>query len=615
MYDFARYLNIRSATSPALSSDGDRVAFLSNTTGNYQVWSVPTAPTFEDSCPRQMTFFPDKVWEIHGTPNAAHFIAVSDAGGNERQQLYLISNYGTRSDGVPAHDIRRLTLNDDAIHTFGSWSDDGQEIVYTSNQRNNVDFDLYRMDLATGHAALVKECEGRRTAVAWIDGRYILTRDDVASDQVDLYLLDMESDEESRLTTADEMARYADIQAKGDRVFLVSDRTHDRNAICELDITTGELTEIVNADSFAAINPQYVGEIELLTVAADGRTAAVTLNEGGYSRLFMLDLTTEYLDPIVGLPDGVIAKLKFDADSSHLLFDLQTPSQPSDIWTMNVGSRSLLRLTNSDRAGIDSSDFIKPELVEFKTHDGRMLPAFIYRPASPAPADGYPCILYVHGGPAGQQRPDFDVRFQYFLSQGYALMATNVRGSTGYGREYMLLDEVELRMDSVADMKYAVKWLHEQPDMANDRVAVYGRSYGGFMVLAAVTEYPDLFAAGIDVVGIADWVTFLERTSLWRRGHREREYGSLEHDREFLQSISPLHKAGRIQAPLLVLAGDNDPRVPLFESEQIAERVALAGGTVQFIHYADEGHKFSKLKNQIDSFTQMGDFLDRYLKG
>lgn len=307
--------------------------------------------------------------------------------------------------------------------------------------------------------------------------------------------------------------------------------------------------------------------------------------------------------------------MKFDKDGSHLFFDLQTPNQPSNIWMMNVGSRSLLQLTHSDQAGIDSRTFVQPDLIEFETHDGRMLPAFVYRPKTPAPADGYPCILYVHGGPASQQRPDFDVRFQYFLSQGYALMVPNVRGSTGYGRAYMLLDEVELRPDSVADMKYAVRWLHAQPDMANDRIAVYGRSYGGFMVLAAVTEYPELFAAAIDVVGIADWITFLERTSPWRRSHREREYGSLERNRDFLRSISPLHKADRIQAPLLVLAGDNDPRVPLYESQQIAEKLEKAGGTVEFIHYADEGHKFSKLENQIDSFTQMGLFLDRYLKG
>lgn len=613
MYDFARYLNIRSATTPTVGGTGERVAFLSNTTGNYQVWSVPSVPTFEDPWPRQLTFFPDKVWEVHSTSAAEHLIALSDAGGNERQQLYLITNAGNALDGTRTHEVRRLTTNDEAIHVFGAWSSDGQEIVYTCNQRNTVDFDIYAMRLDGGEPRLLKECEGRRTAVAWINDRYVLTRDDVASDEVGLYLLDTNSDEEIHLTASTKPARYAEIRAQKGKVYLVTDRTHDCSAVCRLDTATGDVQEVVNADDFASVDPSAAGEVELFAVASDGRTSAVTLNAGGYSRLFMLDLQERHLQPVPGTPDGVITKLSFDADGGHLVFDLQTPTQPSDVWIMNVGSRSLLRLTHSDRAGIDSRSFVEPELVEFDTHDGRQLPAFVYRPRTAVPPGGYPCILYVHGGPASQQRPDFDVRFQYFLSRGYALFVPNVRGSTGYGREYMLMDEVELRMDSVADLDYAVRWLHGQPNIAADRIAVYGRSYGGFMVLAALTEYPDRFAAGIDVVGIADWVTFLERTSPWRRGHREREYGSLERDRAFLQSISPLHKADRIRAPLLVLAGDNDPRVPLYESEQIVQRVQDAGGPVQFIHYADEGHKFSKLENQIDSFTQMAEFLDRYL--
>jgi dipeptidyl aminopeptidase/acylaminoacyl peptidase len=210
-------------------------------------------------------------------------------------------------------------------------------------------------------------------------------------------------------------------------------------------------------------------------------------------------------------------------------------------------------------------------------------------------------------------RPDFDVRFQYFLSRGYAILGTNVRGSTGYGRAYAELDELEKRPDSVADLKYAVHWLQGQTEINGDRVAIYGRSYGGYMVLAALTTFPELFAAGINVVGIANWVSFMERTSPWRRAHREQEYGSLAHHRDLLTQISPIHQAERITMPLMVIAGDNDPRVPIFESEQIVDKVRNAGGTVEFLHYADEGHNISKLANRVDSFTCMADFLDRHL--
>ena len=308
---------------------------------------------------------------------------------------------------------------------------------------------------------------------------------------------------------------------------------------------------------------------------------------------------------------------------------MQSAAHNPDVWLYDVNDGFCRQLTFSNRAGIDPKSFVAPELIHFTSHDGRTIPAFYYLPpaearnrrvqgAQPEPTPGrqdagIPCILYVHGGPASQQRPDFDVRFQYFLQRGYALLVPNVRGSTGYGRTYMMLDDLEKRMDSVADLRDAVLWLHTRPEIDATRVAIYGRSYGGYMVLAALTEYPELFAAGIDVVGIANWVTFMERTSAWRRAHREREYGSLADQRELLEQLSPIHKMARVNMPLLVVAGDNDPRVPLFESEQVVERVRSHGGTVEFIHYADEGHKISKLHNRIDSFTRMAAFLDRYL--
>lgn len=614
-YTFDRYLNIRSAISPVFSPDGDRVAFLSDVTGNFQVWSIGLDKDRQDMWPRQLTFFPDKVWEIHGTKASPHLIAVSDVGGNEKQQLYLISNYGDDATGRESHDVRRLTNADDAIHRFGAWSKDGTQIVYASNVRNNVDFDTYLMDVVTGETRMVAEGKGNRAIVAWSpDGGQLLLIDAIATEEIELYIVDLESRSERQITLNQPMARYQAIRWTERGIFCLSDREEDNFALCQLDVETGELTTIVKADTLLESYDGEQGELYSLVIGSDDTSAIVGLNVEGYIQLYALDLVSESTTKIDGLPSGLIESIKFGDSTERIVCSVQTPSQNPDIWMIDLSSPNHRQLTFSNYAGVDQASFVTPSLIHFPTFDGLDIPAFFYEPKSASPEGGYPCILYVHGGPAGQQPPDFDVRFQYFLNHGYALMVTNVRGSTGYGRKYMLLDEQELRMDSVTDLKHAVMWLHGQTQINRDKIAIYGRSYGGFMVLAALTEYPELFAAGINVVGIANWVSFMERTSPWRRAHREREYGSLDNQQELLERISPIHKAERIQMPLMVIAGDNDPRVPLFESEQIVEKVRNAGGTVEFLHYADEGHRISKLANRIDSFTKMGEFLDRYLR-
>jgi dipeptidyl aminopeptidase/acylaminoacyl peptidase len=603
MTDFARYLNIRSAISPVLSPDGSRVAFLSDISGNLQVWSVATG---RDVCewPRQLTFFADKVWEVHGTSAASHLIAVSDVGGNERQQFYLISGYGGPQT---THDVRRLTTNDQAIHRFGAFSSDGQRILYTCNDRNGTDFDLYVLDIASGDVSKICEMSGNRGAMAWSpDDRYALVAEAVGPLQVELYLVDLADGDVRRLTPEDEPARYSAAHWTDTGVYLLSDRLHDRGGLCRLDVETGDVTAIVSADAHAAN-----GEFELLSVSGDGVQAAYTYNHEGFSELWQVNLASGQRHLVDGLPPGMVSKISVQA-SGDLILDLQTPDRNPNIWLVRAEEKPR-SLTQSDQAGLDPASFVAPQLIHYSTFDGRSIPAFYYVPRTAQPEGGYPCILYVHGGPTSQLRPDFDVRFQYFLSQGYAILGPNVRGSSGYGRTYAALDDVEKRMDSVADLKHAVLWLQQRPEINPERIAIYGRSYGGFMVLAALTEYPELFAAGIDVVGIANWVTFMERTSSWRRAHREKEYGSLAHHRDVLERISPIHKADRITMPLMVIAGDNDPRVPLFESEQIVEKVRANGGTVEFLHYADEGHKISKLQNRIDSFGKMAEFLHKFV--
>jgi dipeptidyl aminopeptidase/acylaminoacyl peptidase len=301
-----------------------------------------------------------------------------------------------------------------------------------------------------------------------------------------------------------------------------------------------------------------------------------------------------------------VGGFEFSPDSGRLAFTLTAPERNPDVWVVDLPDGDARRLTRSSTAGIPPRSFRRPRVVRYTSFDGRRIPALFYERG----AEDAPVIVNVHGGPESQARPAFAPVTQYLLGRGYAVFFPNVRGSTGYGKAYTHLDDVGLRMDSVEDLAYAAYWLRER---GHGRIAVMGGSYGGFMVLAALTEYPELWTAGVDIVGIANLVTFLQNTGSYRRSLREPEYGSLERDHDLLEFISPIHKAEKIAAPLMVIHGKNDPRVPVGEAEQIVERVRGNGGTVEYILYEDEGHGLAKLKNRLDAYPKIAAFLDRHV--
>jgi dipeptidyl aminopeptidase/acylaminoacyl peptidase len=590
-FDFERYLNIRSAYTPAWLADGRRVAFLTDITGTPQVWAVDTAGGWPD----QLTFFQDKVWTLSASPDGRQLAFLRDIGGNERHQLFLVSN-----DGIQ---VRRLTQDDEAIHQFPVWSRDGTRVAYASNVRNGVHFDIYVQAVDGGPLEMVFKSDGNYRPLAWSpDANQMLLSHEISSAHQPLYVLDLATGGVRALTPLDERVINRGVcWARDGSVYLLTNRDRDFVNLGRLDIGTGQIAYLSD----------HSWDLESLAVSSDGHRLAYTVNADGYARLFVHDLESGNAPEVTDLPDGVVAEPVFSPDGTHLAVSVDSPNHNLDVWVVDTATLSCRQLTESSLAGIPRGSLVEPELIQYTTFDGRSIPAFLYRPVGVKPP--LPVILYVHGGPASQTRPDFDPRFQFFLSRGYAILAPNVRGSSGYGKAYMALDDVELRMDSVTDLKHAVEWLRDSGVADPARIAIYGRSYGGFMVLAAITTYPDLWAAAIDVVGIANWITFLENTGPWRRAHREKEYGSLAKDRALLQSISPIHRVDRIQAPLLVVHGANDPRVPVEEADQIVERLRERGHTVKYLRYVDEGHKISKLRNRIDAFTEMAEFLARYL--
>ncbi|MEF8785534.1 MAG: S9 family peptidase [Haloarculaceae archaeon] len=625
VYDLERYLTVRSAYGASLGPDG-QLAFLVDTTGVAQVWEL----TEPGAWPRQRTFDDEPVSFVSYSPTRSELIFGMDDGGNERLQLHRLDADGTSTN---------LTAIPDAKHRWGGWSHDGEQFAFASNRRDESVFDVYVQDRdATGdEAELVFEGEGWLTVGGWSpdDSRLLLTKAHSSFDQ-DLYVLDIESGERTHLTPHDGTVRYHSAQwsPDGDGLYLVTDDGSDTLELVRMDTETGALSVVRDG-----------GEWNIDGVAVDDDTGllAYSRNVDGYTQLTLGELTgptsvEEFAVP--DLPGDVAGGVSFGPNGAQLAFSTSGRRDNTNVYVADVetlrnattaedATDAIERWTHASTAGIPPETFVEPELVRYETFDGREIPAFFSVPedasdgetgvaASPpgsvAAGDaGLPVIVDIHGGPESQRRPSFSGLVQYFLSRGYAVFEPNVRGSSGYGKAYTHLDDVRKRMDSVKDIEAALDWLETQPMVDPDRIVAKGGSYGGFMVLAALTEFPDRWAAGVDSVGIANFVTFLENTGEWRRELREAEYGSLDDDREFLESISPITNIERIDAPLFVLHGANDPRVPVDEAEQIAERASEQGVPVEKLIFEDEGHGISKRENRIEAYTRVVDFLDEHV--
>ncbi|WP_336329751.1 S9 family peptidase [Haloarcula sp. CGMCC 1.2071] len=600
-YDLSRYLNVRSAYGSSFAPDGT-LAFLMNTTGVAQLWSL----TEPHGWPEQLTFYDDSVSFVDYSPERQELVFGMDEGGNERAQLYRLD-----ADGR----VHELTGMPDAKHRWGGWSPDGERFAFASNRRDKAVFDIYVQDrAATGDDAdLVWEGDGWLSVGGFSpDGERLLVSEAHSSFDQDIYVLDIDSGDLSHLTPHEGKVRYTSASwgPDGDSVYLVTDAESDTLELARLSLD-GDLDVVRSDDQW---------NIDGVALDEDSGRLVYSRNVDGYNELTVGELTgptTIETFPTPDLPGGLAGGVAWGPNAERFAVSVTGRRVNTNVFVVETETGESEQWTAASTAGIPRETFIEPEVVRFDSFDGREIPALFSLPdgaANGAGADGdTPVIVDIHGGPESQRRPSFSGLTQYFLSRGYAVFEPNVRGSTGYGKAYTHLDDVEKRLDSVKDLRAGVDWLHDHPAVDPDQIVAMGGSYGGFMVLAALTEYPDLWAAGVDVVGIANFVTFLENTGDWRRELREAEYGSLDEDREFLESISPINNVDRIDAPLFVLHGANDPRVPVGEAEQIAEQAAERGVPVEKLVFDDEGHGISKRENRIEAYTAVVEFLNKHV--
>ena len=532
---------------------------------------------------RQITFYDERTSGATVRPDGSgQFLFTRDVGGDEFFQGFLFDPELSRPVQFTTDQIRNQGF---------SWSRDGRMIAWAAAGWGDADYTIYMADPADPTTAQeVLQGEGAMSPVDWSpDGSRLLIGRYFSINEARLYVLDIEEGSLSQINP-DETNAYgaARFSAGGDSIFVVTDEGAEFRRIMEIPLEGGDKRIVAEHD----------WDVQAMALSPDGSTIAYTTNEGGISEIYIINAASGERLPGPDLPVGLIGGITFSPDGNRIGFTHSSAASPGDAWVYDLASRELVRWTQSEVGGLDTSRFSAPELISFESFDGLEVPAFVHRPSGEGP---HPVIVSIHGGPEAQARPGFSSTFQYWLQElGAAVVVPNVRGSAGYGNEYVNLDNVFLRENSVRDIGALLDWIATQPDLDESRVVVYGGSYGGYMVLASLVHYSDRLAGGINIVGISNFVTFLENTAGYRQDLRRAEYGD-ERDpevREFLESISPANHAHRITAPLFIIQGANDPRVPLSEAEQILAAVREAGGDPWYLVAMDEGHGFARRSNQ-----------------
>ncbi len=539
---------------------------------------------------RQLTFHKEPIREARIRPRGGpREIAFSmDSGGTENMQIYL-----RRADGRA-----ELLTDGKSRHESLLWSRVGDRLAFVGTARNGKDFDLYAVKPGEGKPELLAALEGQWTPLAWSPfDLKLLLQQYISINESHLFVFDLNNKSLTPLFPAKAGKKIAFGTARwgrgGKTVYFTSDETGEFVSLGRLHLPSGEVEWLTR---------DIPWDVELLEVSRDGAKVAFTVNEDGRSALYLLEEKGR-LRRAAGIPLGVIGEISFPDDAARLAFTLSGPSSPGDAFTLDWKSGKIERWTESETGGLPRESFVEPELIRFPTHDkdgdgARRLAAYYYAPKTGGP---HPFVVLIHGGPEAQYQPYFSPTVQYWVNElGIAVLAPNVRGSSGYGKSFLQLDNGFKREDSVKDIGALLDWAAARPELDARRAAVYGGSYGGYMVLASLARYAERLRAGVDVVGISNFVTFLENTKDYRRDLRRVEYGDEREPamKKFLADISPTALVGKMLSALFVVQGANDPRVPASEAEQIVKAVRANGRPVWYLLAKDEGHGFAKKSNR-----------------
>jgi dipeptidyl aminopeptidase/acylaminoacyl peptidase len=599
---FDQFFAVRRFSSAlAFTADSANLLFASNISGQFNLWSVPVAGGWPD----QLTAFADETVRGVGVSQTdGRIVLCADHDGDEFHQLYLIDP----DRGWP----EKITDEPQVQHYVGSdaWSPDGTTFAYAANARKPTDMETWIRDLETGKSRPVFGVGMFSFPGPWSpDGAKLLAIEFRNNSDASIHLVDVEAATSRELTPHEDDALFfpGAWEPDGSGFYFVTDEGSEFRGLAFYDLANDQYEWV----------EEPTQDVEDLKASHDGRVLAWLVNDDGYDRLRLRDLETGRDLPAPELPDGARPHLTgaepplaVSPDGSQAALILASPRRPPEAWVVDTETGAASAVTDSRIGGLTEDDLVDVELISFPSFDGRDIPAWLYRPQ----AEGkVPVLLSIHGGPEAQERPVYQPVYQYLLSRGIAVLATNIRGSTGYGKSYQRLVQRDWGGGDMQDWEHAVKWLHQQDWVEPDRIGVYGGSYGGFAVLTCVTRLPDYWAAAVDIFGPSNLVTFAKAVPpTWKR-FIARFVGDPETEVDFLMERSPITYVENVKTPLLVIQGATDPRVVKGESDQLVERLKSLGREVEYVVFEDEGHGFTKRQNELKAYALAVEWLEKHL--
>jgi dipeptidyl aminopeptidase/acylaminoacyl peptidase len=586
----------------AWSPDSRELAYVTNISGQFNLWKQPAKGGY----PVQLTFYSDQAVRMMAwSPDAESILFMADLNGNEFHQLYTIPARG----GTPV----QLTDVPDAIHRIsgGAWSPDGRYIAYASNEANRRNVGVVIRDMHSGEVIPLIEDEGNFFPAGWSpDGKQLLAVQQRNNTDSDIFLIDVKVRTKQNLTAHTGEIVYSPGPWSREKAkpgfYFTSNERGEFDALGFCDLPSGRRQWIQT--------PEW--DVEMASVSRNGRLLAWVVNEDGYSRLRLRDLKKDKKVKLPKLPDGVIHFMAFSPDSRRIAFLMGGATYCAQPFVLSLKKKQITPLTHSMLGGLDQKELVEPELIHYQTFDGKNVPAWLYKPHE---ASGrMPVILAVHGGPEAQERPEYNYvtsMYQYWLSRGIAVLATNIRGSTGYGKSYQSLIHRDWGGGDLRDMEHAVKYLHTLDWVDPQRIGFFGGSYGGYACLSCVSRLPELFSAAVGWFGPSNLVSFVESVPPYWKAFMKSWVGDAVEDHDLLIERSPITYVSNVRTPLFIVQGALDPRVVQAESDQFVERLRARGVPVRYDVYADEGHGFTKRANELKALKDSAEFLEQRLIG